>query len=193
MTLPAEDLPDSITVTVGQGGETGVDGGDSSDGGNTSFGDLILARGGKGGKDANTKMAEMAAVLIDRLTVAALFFADHAQVRDGLLFVSGGGWGLYNVPSNAVIAGAVVFVLDLLPGDKSGVLPLAVELQDPAGLSRWASPFDVEFVSTETAVRMCLVYPFATNADVEGRWSARILLESGTVVATHHIDIRLGD
>jgi len=45
----AEDLPDSVNVTVGAGGAGGTgSGGSGSDGGNSSFGDFVTANGGRG-------------------------------------------------------------------------------------------------------------------------------------------------
>jgi hypothetical protein len=46
----AEDLPDTVEVTVGAGGRGGVDGAAGEFGGDSSFGQFITARGGKGGK-----------------------------------------------------------------------------------------------------------------------------------------------
>ncbi len=46
--LRAEDLPNAVQITVGRGGKGGTNGG-GEDGGDTTFGDLLRARGGRGG------------------------------------------------------------------------------------------------------------------------------------------------
>jgi hypothetical protein len=51
-TFRADDLPESVSIVVGSGGRGGEDGDDGEDGGDSSFGDLLRAKGGKGGRSA---------------------------------------------------------------------------------------------------------------------------------------------
>lgn len=51
--VPADELPDSVPVTIGAGGARGLNATHGGDGGNTSFGTIMSLSGGKGGSAAS--------------------------------------------------------------------------------------------------------------------------------------------
>lgn len=71
---------------------------------------LMSARGGVAGKSGTSKRDER---LGPAVRVTSAFFADAIQLRDGLLFVIGGGWDHYTLASlPGTFAGAFVLIVE---------------------------------------------------------------------------------
>lgn len=108
----ADELPDVVEVKVGRGGQ-GVKGGDGLDGENTSFGELV-AQGGRGGRAGRMGEPVHQAGDHSAIRVSSAFFANAAELRDGLFHVRGGGWSTYTVRTlPGVLSGCVVLMLEV--------------------------------------------------------------------------------
>lgn len=94
------DLPRTIPIKVGRGGNARP-GQDGEDGEDTSFGDLLVAKGGKGGK-AGFAVGDRPITdtdLASGFRVTALQLANCVNVQGGLLHLLGAGWSTYSVQS----------------------------------------------------------------------------------------------
>ena len=91
----AEDLPDTIEIVVGRGGLGAENDGDGEDGGETRFGDLLTAKGGKGGR-CGTRHAEAREVvttdLEKGLRVSSLHLAYCIYPHHGFLDLLSAHW-----------------------------------------------------------------------------------------------------
>lgn len=111
-----EDLPANIPIRIGAGGLGGE--GDGEDGGDTTFGDLMRARGGKGGRAGRWDSGERFVTeddLYRGLRVSALLGAEHVLIRqDGLLYLTAAGFEHINATTfpmeiAVAIAGTITF------------------------------------------------------------------------------------
>ncbi len=131
-TFLASDLPETVEVTVGAAGIAGTLGGEGGDGGDTSFGDLLTARGGRGGKAGTLDEKRLSDT--ERPTCRAAFFADHASVRDGVINMLGAGWRQVNctrMPST--ISGYAVSIVEYPQGASSATYDIDISVIAPSG------------------------------------------------------------
>ena len=93
--FPIDDDVVEMRVHVGKGGQGGVDGNGGSKGEDTfvefvhrdgSVQEILRGEGGKGGEYGT-----------DSARVSMALLANHAELRDGLLFIIGAGWRSYSV------------------------------------------------------------------------------------------------
>ncbi|MFL9668977.1 hypothetical protein WIX39_018655 [Variovorax sp. AB1(2024)] len=110
------DLPKEIPIHIGAGGRGGN--GNGEDGGDTTFGDLLRARGGKGGRAGRSTSGERTATADDLsmgLRISALLAAEQVLIRqDGLLYLTACGFehlsfAQYPAEANIVLAGSLYF------------------------------------------------------------------------------------
>jgi hypothetical protein len=180
-------------INIGHGGRGGRPGEDGKDGGDTSFGDLLVAKGGKGGRRAHSRAVAPGPRLATAEDVraglrASILFAECVHIRDGLAFVLAGGWERYSVAS--VPAERVwPFLLSIESGVAAppGELLLGVQLRNPDG----ALATNGGFVVSRAARTWNLHGGLAVTVTTPGPWSARVV--SGDIVlAERQVDVVIG-
>jgi hypothetical protein len=170
-----DELPEVVEIKVGRGGR-GVPGGDGPDGEDTTFGDLLRAKGGRGGR-----AGRMGAVPYERgdpsaVRVSAAFFAHSAEARDGLVYVLGGGWDTYSVPTlPGVLNGCLVFIFEYDGNGTRRSYDVRVEVASPAGETKGSSSMVLPFDAPPTkTVRAPHVVGLSVGLEVPGTWVARV-------------------
>lgn len=173
----AEDLPESVEVRIGKGGKGGKCDQDGQDGGDTSFGDLLVAAGGKGGRAGGMKARSATPADIEAgLRVPGLYLADCAYRREGLLYLLAAGWSVWRAPALPVDANwpAVVSV-------SMGTLPLGTILEFSicvlrlSGVEACRVSFILERGDTPGTVLQHWAGPLCFSADSPGTWSIAVM------------------
>jgi hypothetical protein len=98
--LRGEDLPPTVKITPGRGGKGGEFGGDGAQGEDSAFGDLLRAKGGRGGRAGHVGVRRPANVedISAGLQVCSIYLAECVHMKQGLLYLLGAGWEHYQVP-----------------------------------------------------------------------------------------------
>ncbi|MBQ1076809.1 hypothetical protein KBX06_27210 [Micromonospora sp. C31] len=159
-------------------------------GGDTVFGGLI-ARGGKGGGVRPDSMGNVAnagpaaAVSSEKtLTVSAMMLANHAEIQNGLLYVLGGGWEFFTLPSlPGVVQGVVTLLVDLNGFDVGDIPELSVRSLDPEGQLSFECLGQITVFESSSPGRVPLVIPFGFSCHVAGLWSM-VVLHGGVELAS---------
>jgi hypothetical protein len=165
-----------------EGGEEGEDGyaGDDSwvevvrpDG---SAHEVLRAKGGVAGRSGAVRDDQEGPAL--RITSA--FLADAAQVRDGLMFVLGGGWDCFTVPElPGTLGGALVIVAEPVV-DGSRPTELLFEVIDADGQPRGSVRLPVNVDGTDRPLRLTRIFHFGgIEVSAVGIW--RVAVRSGGV------------
>jgi hypothetical protein len=188
-----EDLPAEIPVHVGAGG-LGSEG-DGEDGGDTTFGDLLRARGGKGGKAGRSTSEGRTATEEDislGLRISALLAAEHVLIRqDGLLYLTAGGFERLDVAAfptetAVVIAGTISFG-SIAPETS---LTLTSRVISASGEVVSQASFEVTSGPGRNVARPCFAHLVGWTADSPGVWL--VVIASGSLeLATLPIEIKL--
>lgn len=169
----ADELPDVVEVKVGRGGQ-GVKGGDGLDGENTSFGELV-AQGGRGGRAGRMGEPVHQAGDHSAIRVSSAFFANAAELRDGLFHVRGGGWSTYTVRTlPGVLSGCVVLMLEVDSPPPMVRYDVRFELVSPGGDVKGAVPITPTIDVPEQVTRVPWLVFLKTEVDVPGIWVARM-------------------
>jgi hypothetical protein len=181
----AEDLPDQVEIVVGRGGRGGE--GDGEDGGASRFGDLLVGRGGKGGRAG--KAGDLPELRIVRATA---MLANDAEIRDGLLYVLGGGWDHYEVPRVPHgLVGSLVLTLDLAPGPVAGAIRLAIEMVHPgAEITELCVVERTLRIDPWLRPRVHHLVHIRHEVSVEGVWGLRAS-QDGEVIAGVDFEVRV--
>jgi hypothetical protein len=169
-TFLAEDLPESVTITVGSGGRGGVHRGDGEDGEDTAFGDLLQGKGGKGGTGGRASVVQEASTPSAQsrgLQVSSALLANYAEIRDDLLSMLGGAWAAYLVSGFPnILQGQLVLVLELSHVDADSTHVLSFSLFDAEDRVAFQAPVVVNVRSPEL-VRIAVAPAFqAAQSDV---------------------------
>ncbi len=165
-TFLASDLPKTVEVTIGAAGIAGILGGDGGDGGDTFFGDLLRARGGRGGKAGTFDEEPLSES--QRPTCRAAFFADHASVRDGVINILGAGWQHMDcIQMPLTISGYAVSVVEYPLGASSATYDIDLSVISPSG--RRAASHRVTLGRPPTTTGMWY-FAWAAEAAEFGSW-----------------------
>ena len=175
-----------LRVHVGKGGEGGEEGeegytGDDSwvevVGPDGSAHEVVRAKGGVAGRSG-------VAVRDDQegpaLRITSAFLADAAQVRDGLMFVLGGGWDCVTVPElPGTLGGALVIVAEPVV-DGSRPTELLFEVIDTDGQPRDSARLQVTIEAADRPLRLTRIFYFGgIEVSAAGIW--RVTVRSGGV------------
>jgi hypothetical protein len=158
-------------------GVGGIFGFDGLDGGDTLFAGLV-APGGQGGLHGDGVRS-----VSERIKVSSFMACNHGEIRDGLLFVSGGSWtsqSILNLPATVQIPLALVFeVGGVAPGDYT----FAIDAINPRGVvSRLVkAPLTVQRLGT--VCRVPFLFAPTVTWTTYGVWTFAIGTELG-VLAT---------
>jgi hypothetical protein len=176
-TFRAQDLPESIPITVGSGGHGGVDGGDGEDGEDTTFGNLLQAKSGKGGRGGRASGVQQASTPPAQsrgLRVSSALLSNYAEIRDDLVSMLGGAWAAYLVSGFPnVLQGQLVLVLEVNRVDADSTHALSFSLLDPEDRVAFQAPVVVN-VQSPKLVRIAVAPAFQTDVHAPGRWTARV-------------------
>jgi hypothetical protein len=82
-----------VPIEVGQGGRAGVNGSPGEAGGHTRFGAVVTAGGGR---ETHSRFPEALREIVTT-SVSSALFANHAEFRDGVGYLSSAGWDSYSV------------------------------------------------------------------------------------------------
>lgn len=170
----ADELPDSVDVTVGAGGLGGTDGAEGKPGEDTSFGDLLVAKSGKSGKGGRSGDEPTS----DKDAVGArctgLFLANYVEAQNGLINALSAGWTWYGLPEfPGLVRGSLVFFMEPNQG-QLGSAHCVAELLDEQLQSVECG--ELQFVFEEAdVVRAVGIFHFAAIAHRPGIWTARVV------------------
>jgi len=175
-----KDLPEEVGVDVGKGGRGGVDGADGEDGGDTSFGEFLVARGGKGGTSGGLPSSVVGKVTV-KLT--GIFLANYSEMQNGLINVLGGGWDQYKVQQfPGLVRGCLVFFIEPEQDGQHGSTTCVFEILNDHSEVIWRDELTCT-LNEFNVVRTSGILPFAVNAHRSGVWTVRVLgngVELGT-------------
>lgn len=150
-------------VKIGRGGAEGEDGGD------TSFGDVLIARGGKAGKPGKPPLLTRADV--ESGCSFSMLLTSAAEIRAGLLGLLGGGWEsfeVYAVPYDACWPAVLFADLSVLPyGDGRRV---EVDVRDPEDSVVAAQEVTFLRAGRGAVARPFTVFPFQFRITSAGTW-----------------------
>lgn len=130
---------DRIEVTVGRGGEPGLDRQPAGDGGDTvvvvkdlsgAIKQTITARGGKG---ATPRGAQLDSAHGPALAISSLMLADLARIENDLLVVVGGAFGNYDLQEVPGQLNTFVVIVGTSISTESRETNLGLELRNPEG------------------------------------------------------------
>jgi hypothetical protein len=109
-TVNGAEVLDAIPVEIGRGGRGGIDGMPGEAGGHTRFGTIVIPGAGR------STHTPFPAALADAISssIPSVILANHAEYSNGLSYLSGAGWGSYDVTE--------------LPAPFRGVLCLWIDL-----------------------------------------------------------------
>jgi hypothetical protein len=91
-TFDADQLPDKVEIELGLAGRGGVDGLPGEAARHTYFGGLVMPGGGR---NTHSAFPEALAEAV-RTSIPSAVLANHVEIN-GLSYLSGAGWGTYNV------------------------------------------------------------------------------------------------
>lgn len=178
----SDELPETVEITVGDGGLGGVNGGDGEPGGESTIGQFAVARGGR---PASQPAPEQHIRSTPSLSVGSLVLADFAEIHNELLNVLRGGWsfcsgGTFPYLVRGYVVGTVEIGSDTVPGS----YPLAVELATPERvICRVSVRLDVA-VDRPPISRVPLVTPVEGRAEEPGLWTVRVAYQSTELAST---------
>lgn len=180
------NLPDTLEVYVGPGGEGGV-GRDGEDGEDTVIRDavtgreLLRSKGGKGGRAGAPQLGPPSEI---PPTVSALLLANYAEIRDGLVYMMGGGWEFFSLPEfPGRVSGFVVSVVDFDPPNTRDVEEYAGELVSPTG--EVVASWPLTFRKGTAQLRLSQwAHPLSWPVNGSGNWKIRILWEGRNLAST---------
>jgi hypothetical protein len=181
-------------VHIGRGGGRALPGLDGEDGEDTTFGDLLVAKGGKGGKTGYSTPATRAACRADvenglRVTV---LLAEVVHLRNGLAYLLGGGWEHVKrptVPFDDMWPALLTVDFGHLGRDVG--LELFAEVRDPAQRVVLREPLVVHVGQARAIVRPNLVVALRFTIWTFGIWT--VAVTSGDIeLAAIAIAVELG-
>ncbi len=176
----SRDIP--IVIEVGAGGEGGKNGQGGRDGEDTTLsfqhisGKLttLTAKGGKGG--GHPTQAELALSSTGRIRISSALLVNYAEIRDGLLYMLGGGWSFYPVYElPCIVQSNFVFVIDAEEVKVETRYELVFEVIDSNNKIAYQLPIIFDVTGLNLIQRKVLVVPFWGEASVLGIWLARVL------------------
>ena len=153
-TIAIEEEMVAIRVHISRAGEGGINGNAGSDGENSfveavrrdgSVKELLRAKGGKGG-DLGPGSVQIGTALL----------ANYGEVRDGMLFISAGGWSSYTVES--VLYPLIFSVLYIAEPHAAPYGTVTTKLIDPAGvvITSHEQSFDFFNGNVPFAINFCV-------------------------------------
>jgi len=191
-----EDLPGRVLeIKVGRAGK-GVGCGDGEDGEDTVINvlqddgnkvELLRAKGGKGGKSGWTLKQEQQQAAMEssstRIWISSALLANHAEIRDGLIYTLGCGWDSYTVHSfPCYLGGYFVFIIELSEAAVGIKYELLVRFLDADSLVVGQAAVPVEKNNLSRIVRQNMAIPFGFEASTPGIWTAQVLLGNDDLV-----------
>jgi hypothetical protein len=151
-----------IPIEVGKGGRSGIDGLPGEAGGHSRFGAIVMPGGGR---KTHSPFPE---VLNETVTtsVSGAVFANHAEISNGLSYLSGAGWSSYNVPElPGPFGGALCVWMDVSWSDaEPGTeIPLDViaELVTPSKTATFSRKADVIITADQPSGFDRVTFPFS--------------------------------
>jgi hypothetical protein len=192
----AEDLPSSVRIKVGGAGRGGEEGEDGEDGEDTSFGDLLHAQGGMGGRAGRVRPTARQVThldLEDGLRVILLSLAECVHLRNGLLYLLSAGWEFFEVPrlpknlrwplACTIHAGSL---------DQNTQLALSAVVADPSGKVVTKEEFLIDNEAASIVPIRHIVVGLRFTASCPGVWT--ILIVSGDIeLARVPIELRISE
>lgn len=181
-----EDIPDVVEIKVGRGGRGGENGGDAEDGEDTTFGNLLRAKGGKGAKGRQVSIQTQPAPAefsTAKVRISSALLANHAEIRDGLLYMLGCGWEAYIVcdfPS--IVQGYFVFVVEANEVNFITTQELGIKILDSECIVVIQTSIFVDMQGSYKIIRQKVVVPFQVEASVPGIWTVQILVGNDELV-----------
>jgi hypothetical protein len=176
----ADDLPDTVTVTVGRGGRP-VIGGDGGHGEDSSFGNFVHAPGGKGGKAGQMGNLPSRAGDPSEIAIVSALYANAAELRDGLLYILGGGWDTYALPAIPdLLSGFIAVIFEVDQTDTRRTFGLLFEFINPIGDVIYSTPIVLDV--GEQGGRVPQILFFQANIEMVGTWSTRLSLEGAELL-----------
>ena len=168
----------SIPIKIGEGGKSGLNGGD---GGDTTFGDIV-AQGGKGGKSGFNVIVSREVSEVDRdagLHINTLMFAECCYHREGLAYILAAG---VERVTFAQLPGRFTFVLFGVLSIGNATLGVEYEFtasfESPSGDTTWSQPFKVPSGPPRQIARPCFTLLIDCQIDQPGIWT--ILIRSAS-------------
>jgi len=190
-TFRIEDLPANVLeITVGRGGRGGENGGDGEDGSDTTIrcgNDILLqAKGGKRGRRGGAlEITQPASQLFptSEIRISSAFFANYAEVREGLINTLGCGWDSYIVQDfPTIMQGSFVFVIDMNEVTLCTKYELLFELLDSGHHVVVEVPVSFNIQTPRKIIRTPSVILFQCEVFPPGIWVGRVLLGSDELV-----------
>lgn len=188
----AKDLSPTVEIKIGHGGQ-GLPGGVGEDGGETSVGDFLVAKGGKGGRAGKHGLIGRQATADDLskgLRVCGIYLADCCHIKHGMLDLLSAGWEYWstpNLPTNTQWPVAFTVSMGCIEPGESLIVFVAVT--DPSGVEQWRE--GVSLPRGDASVTAFRHGTVAIQFPVEniGVWS--VTIESGAhVLTTLPIEVR---
>lgn len=169
----------AIPIKIGTGGSPNPYGGDGEDGGDTEFGDLIVAKGGKGGKAGSGSTTEREVTEEDRakgLHISALITTEVIYQRNGLAYLLAAGYEHFSFPK---LPGRVAFILvgtvTVGGADSQTQFRFVAATAGPNGTVVSEQPFSVFSGPERSVARPLFWIPIDFAADSEGVWTVSVL------------------
>jgi hypothetical protein len=155
----------------------------------------VRAEGGKGGRSAASYLPEGVSEIskndIDEgFRVTTLMPVNSAEIRNGLLFVLGGGWEHFDVPTVPINAIWNVVVIARWQADYAEPKGIFLSLIDSLGMetSCVALHIPIETIPAKIGLWVC---PIGATLDAEGVWKLR--LHSGnTLILEYPVRVMVG-
>ncbi|MEH1948220.1 MAG: hypothetical protein V7K77_14895 [Nostoc sp.] len=172
----AEEIPDTVEIKIGSGGRGGENGGTGEDGGDTIFGNLLRAKGGRGGQ-ALTQAQPLFGKSSDKeIWISSALLANYAEIRDGLLYTLGCGWEAYIVPDfPTIVHGYFLFVVESNEVKPETKQELFIKIFNSEYTVAFESSIYVDMQGVYKIVRQKIVFPFQVEVSIPGIWSIQIL------------------
>jgi hypothetical protein len=139
---------------------------DGMDGGDTSFGDLLSARGGAGGLSGSGVRS-----VSDLLRISTLLVGEYFHVREGLVFVGAAAWQsvtVLNLPQQQSLAVMLVFEAG---GVTVGDYTIRVEVKDPLGSPGGGVAFPVTISEVGDVLRIPFTFLVPVTWTSYGKWT----------------------
>lgn len=174
---------DRLEVVIGEGGSGGLASESGQSGQPTAVyrvsadGSrelLVRAEGGHGGRSGTALRDQR---LGPAVIITTALLADVVQVRDGLLYVLGGGWDQYtlsHIPGRLQAAFVVVVEPVVL---EARTAELHVEVRDDDGSTRQTLQQQVSFAGTPRPMRLPITFFVDVNVPAPGVW--QLVVSSG--------------
>jgi hypothetical protein len=148
-TRPAQETTDA---DHGSGSIPGFDG---QPGGPTAMwkqddGEIVAVAGGGGGSFAGTGQRSTD----DRLAVSVLLFANSVEIRNGLVYMLGGGWDTWTATAFPQFARVAVLAVIEAGHVPVGEYTVHVSLHDPSGARKARASFPIVVEKTGAVLRI---------------------------------------